>query len=197
MDLTAVGPVTSAVRALCAGFNGFGLDLHRALPAQGNTFISPLSIGAALAALLQGARGQTADELARVLGIQGTDEDTARAMAELRRILEPRSAEEESWNDGTQGWETVERETFRLSLATGLLVEEAYALHTAFCDALTEGFGAEFLSVTFANPGSTSSRFHDIDITNTTGGVSFITSAQVNGLLNNTGILTVQTGTLT
>ena len=158
MDITAVGPVSPAVRSLCDGFNGFGLDLHRALPAQGNTFISPLSIGTALTALLQGARGQTADELARVLGIQGTAEDTARAMAELRRILEPRSAKEESWNDGTQGWETVERETFRLSLATGLLVEEAYPLHTAFCDALTEGFGAEFLSVTFANPEETADR---------------------------------------
>jgi len=158
VDITAVGPVSPAVRSLCDGFNGFGLDLHRALPAQGNTFISPLSIGTALTALLQGARGQTADELARVLGIQGTAEDTARAMAELRRILEPRSAKEESWNDGTQGWETVERETFRLSLATGLLVEEAYPLHTAFCDALTEGFGAEFLSVTFANPEETADR---------------------------------------
>ena len=50
------------------------------------------------------------------------------------------------------------RETFRLSLATGLLVEEAYPLHTAFCDALTEAFGAEFLSVTFANPEETADR---------------------------------------
>ena len=41
MDLTAAGPVSSAVRALCDGFNGFGLDLHRKLPAGGNTFISP------------------------------------------------------------------------------------------------------------------------------------------------------------
>ncbi len=158
MDVTATGPVSPAVRSLCDGFNGFGLDLHRALPSEGNTFISPLSIGAALAALLPGARGQTADELARVLGIQGTAEDTALAMAELRIILEPRSAEEGSWNDGTQEWETVVRETFRLSLATGLFVEEAFPLHTAFCDALTEEFGAEFLSVTFAHPEETADR---------------------------------------
>ena len=84
MDLTAAGPVSSAVRSLCADFNGFGLDLHRGLPSGGNTFISPLGIGAALAALLQGARGQTATELARVLRLEGTAEDTARAMAELR-----------------------------------------------------------------------------------------------------------------
>ena len=92
-------PVSSAVRALCAGFNGFGLDLHRGLPSGGNTFISPLSLGAALAALILGARGQTAAELVRVLGLQGTAEDTARSMAELRRILEPRKTEEETWND--------------------------------------------------------------------------------------------------
>ena len=155
MDLTAAGPVSSAVRALCDGFNGFGLDLHRKLPAGGNTFISPLSIGAALAALLPGARGQTAAELVRVLRLQGTAEDTARAMAELRRILEPRRTEEETWNDETEAFETAVRETFRLSLATGLFVEEAYPLHTAFCDALTEAFGADFFSVTFANPEAT------------------------------------------
>ena len=158
MDLTAAGPVSSAVRALCAGFNGFGLDLHRGLPSVGNTFFSPLSIGAALAALLPGARGQTAAELVRVLGLQGTAEDTARSMAELRRILEPRRTEEESWNDETEAFETAVRETFRLSLATGLFVEEAYPLHTAFCEALTGAFGAEFFSVTFANPEETADR---------------------------------------
>ena len=158
MDLTAAGPVSSVVRSLCADFNGFGLDLHRGLPSGGNTFISPLSIGAALAALLQGARGQTAAELARVLRLEGTAEDTARAMAELRGILTPRKTVEEAWNDGREEFETAVRETFRLSLATGLLVEEAYPLHTAFCDALTEAFGAEFLSVTFANPEETADR---------------------------------------
>ena len=149
---------SSAVRALCAGFNGFGLDLHRGLPSGGNTFISPLSIGAALAALLPGARGQTAAELVRVLRLQGTAEDTARSMAELRRILEPRRTEEETWNDETGAYETALQETFRLSLATGLFVEEAYPLHTAFCDALTEGFGSELLSVAFANPEETADR---------------------------------------
>ena len=158
MDLTAAGPVSSAVRVLCDGFNDFGLDLHRALPSGGNTFISPLSVGAALAALLPGARGQTAAELARVLRLQGTAEDTAHAMAELRRILEPRRTEDETWNDDTEAYETALRETFRLSLATGLFVEEAYPLHTAFCDALTEAFGAEFFSVTFANPEETADR---------------------------------------
>ena len=116
MDLTAAGPVSSAVRSLCADFNGFGLDLHRGLPSGGNTFISPLSIGAALAALLQGARGQTATELARVLRLEGTAEDTARAMAELRGILTPRKTVEEAWNDETEEFETTVRETFRLSL---------------------------------------------------------------------------------
>ena len=158
MDLTAAGPASSGVRALCDGFNAFGLDLHRRLPSGGNTFISPLSIGAALAALLPGARGQTAAELVRVLGLEGTAEDTARSMAELLRILEPRRTEEETWNDESAAYETAVRESFWLSLATGLFVEEAYPVHTAFCDALTEAFGAEFLSVTFANPEETADR---------------------------------------
>ena len=158
MDLTAAGPVTSAVRSLCNGFNGFGLDLHRRLPAGGNTFISPLSIGAALAALLPGARGETAAELMRVLGVQHTTEETARAMGELRRILEPRITKEDIWNEETDAIESVSREVFRLSLATGLFVEEAYPLHTAFCGELTEAFGAEFFSVKFANAEATADR---------------------------------------
>ena len=158
VDLTAVAPVSSAVRSLCDGFNGLGLDLHRRLPSGGNTFISPLSIGAALAALLPGARGQTGAELARVLRVEGTTEDTARAMTELRRILEPRTIEEQTWSEENQALEFAERETFRLSLVTGLFVEEAYPLHTAFCDALSEAFGAEFFSVTFANAEETADR---------------------------------------
>jgi serpin B len=94
----------------------------------------------------------------RVLRLEGTAEDTARSMAELRRILEPRRTEEETWNDESAAYETAVRESFRLSLATGLFVEEAYPVHTAFCDALTEAFGAEFLSVTFANPEETADR---------------------------------------
>ncbi len=158
MDLTTAAPVSSAVRSLCDGFNGLGLDLHRRLPAGGNTFISPLSIGAALAALLPGARGQTAAELMRILRVEGTAEDTIRAMGELRKALEPRSVQDGSWNQETDEWEAFERETFRFSLATGLMVEEAYPLHTEFCDALTEGFGADFLSVAFANPVETADR---------------------------------------
>jgi serpin B len=158
MDTTAAGPVGSAVRSLCDGFNGFGLDLQRALPSGGNTCISPLSIGAALAALLPGARGETAAELMRVLRVQGTTADAAAAMTELRRILQPRIREEDIWNDETDTIERVEQETFRLSLATGLFVEEAYPLHTEFCDVLTESFGADFFSVTFANPQATADR---------------------------------------
>jgi serpin B len=158
MDLATAGPVSSTVRSLCDGFNGFGLAVQRGLPTEGNTFISPLSIGAALAALLPGARGETAAELAQILGIHGTAEDAARAMAELRGILEPRITEEDSWNEETNAWETVAQETFRLSLATGLFVEEAYLLHTAFCDVLTEKFGADFFSVKFANREETADR---------------------------------------
>ena len=176
MDLTAAGPVSSAVRALCVGFNDFGLDLHRRLPSGKNTFISPLSIGAALAALIPGARGQTAVELGQVLRLQGTAEDTARTMAELRRILEPRRTEDETWSDETQTFETAVRESFRLSLATGLFVEEAYPLHTAFCDALTEAFGADFLSVTFANPEETAVRVNTWVSENTEGRITDLVS---------------------
>ena len=158
MDHTASEPGNSAARSLCDGFNGFGFDLHRELPPEGNTFISPMSIGAALAILIPGARGETANELTRVLRVEGTADETAQAMAELLRVLEPRETEYETWNYETNAVEMVERESFRLSLATGLFVEELYPLHTAFCDALTEAFGAEFFSVTFADSEATADR---------------------------------------
>jgi serpin B len=161
MDLATTRPASPAVRSLCSGFNGLGLDLHRELPTGGNTFISPLSIGAALAALLPGSGGQTAAELVRVLRVQRTAGDTARTMAELLRALEPRRTDEETWNNETESIEIVGRETFRLSLATGLFVEEAFPLHTAFCDTLAEAFGADILSVAFADPEVTADRVNN------------------------------------
>jgi serpin B len=54
--------------ALVTANNEFGLDLYARLPGgQGNTFFSPFSVSSALAMTLAGARGATAEEMAKVL----------------------------------------------------------------------------------------------------------------------------------
>lgn len=60
----------------------FGASLHRALKAAGNTVFSPASVAAALKMALAGARGETADELARALHLASPD-DAAASLAEL------------------------------------------------------------------------------------------------------------------
>ncbi len=54
-------------RALANALNRFADDLHRELAANGPPTASPASIGIALAMLLPGARGSTADELNELL----------------------------------------------------------------------------------------------------------------------------------
>ena len=140
----------AAARALTRGFNDLGFGLHRRLPRNQNSFFSPLSIGSALAALLPGARGATAAEVAGLLGVTASSPDEIRAgSAELHERLAPRSVGEETWDDVTGDVRTVERESFRLSLATALFVLEAYPLVTEYCDALSDAFAADFFSVDF------------------------------------------------
>ena len=57
--------------ALVDGNNQFALDLYKKLAETetGNIFFSPYSISSALAMTYAGARGQTAEEMAKVLGI--------------------------------------------------------------------------------------------------------------------------------
>ncbi len=58
------------------GFNGLGFEVYRALRDETpNLVISPVSIALALAATWAGARAETADELARALGLTGTRDE--------------------------------------------------------------------------------------------------------------------------
>lgn len=57
------------MESLSRANSAFALDLYRAISAgspDGNLFFSPLSISAALSMVLLGARGATAEEMAKV-----------------------------------------------------------------------------------------------------------------------------------
>jgi serine protease inhibitor len=66
--------VTAASEAAVAAFDRFALELvQKSLTKKQNLLISPLSVYLALSMTLNGARGQTANEMVAVLGNQETD----------------------------------------------------------------------------------------------------------------------------
>ncbi len=137
--------------SLTAGFNQFGIDIQRRLDTHENTLLSPLSIGTALTAIYAGARGTTANEMAAVLHLREAPEVVGPCMTNLLATLAPRIGIIREW-DQDKNIRLVEREFYRLSLATALFVAEAYPLHTEFRGVLTNSFGAEFFSDPFASP---------------------------------------------
>lgn len=74
--------MTLTGRAAAGADAAFGTDLYRALRTRGSTVFSPASVASALKMALAGARGETADELARALHL-GAPGDAAASLAEL------------------------------------------------------------------------------------------------------------------
>jgi serpin B len=70
------------------GNTAFALDLYSRLRGQeGNLFFSPYSISTALAMTYAGARGETAEQMAKVLHLDGAPENVPSAFAALDREL--------------------------------------------------------------------------------------------------------------
>lgn len=77
----------TAISAAARADTRFGADLHRALATAGNTVFSPASVAAALKMTLAGARGETADELARALHLDAPG-DAAASLGELGALAD-------------------------------------------------------------------------------------------------------------
>jgi serpin B len=92
MSLTCTAPIRAAsadLQALGQGGAGFTLNLYHQMLAKekGNIFFSPYSISLALSLVLAGAKGETAQEMARALGLNLPPERLHPAMGELVRHL--------------------------------------------------------------------------------------------------------------
>ena len=112
---------------LVAGGNAFAIDLYRQLAAEpGNVVCSPYSVSAALAMTYAGARGDTAAEMAKVLGFTPLGERVHPAQADLERRLR---------GDGAKGQP-------EFSVANALWGQRGY------------GFRPEFLTLTQAHYGA-------------------------------------------
>lgn len=126
----------SAVADLVRGNTQFALDLYRVLfQADQNLFASPYSISLALAMTFAGARGDTADEMARVLRFPSGDVHAAfNALDQALR---------------SQGATVKEGERFRLHIANSIWGQKGFAFEAAFLDALAQYYGAGLRLVDF------------------------------------------------
>jgi serpin B len=132
MLLLAV-PCTAAARAPrltpAQSSGAFGLDLLRRLP-PGNLVFSPDSIETALAMAGEGARGQTAAQIARV-----THLPSPAAFVGLGALQADLALESAATAKG-------DPQAPRLAIANGLFVQEGFALQPQFLAGLQSGFGA-------------------------------------------------------
>jgi serpin B len=111
--------------AFAKGSNAFGVELYRRLKeGAGNRAFSPASVSTALAMAWGGARGETAQEIQRVLGLPGPP---AEAMRESGRLL----GELQSGGRGV---------TFRI--ANRLFGERSYRFEPSYLEATRAAYGA-------------------------------------------------------
>ena len=121
-----------------AASNSFGLDLYRVLSSStsgGNIFISPLSISLALTMTENGATGETAEEMARVLGHEGL------ALDEINQSYAGLMAELEG-----------EIDQVLLDIANSLWARRGLEFKRSFLERTRTSFGAEFRTLDFSEP---------------------------------------------
>lgn len=125
-------PPADVTRPLARSSNAFGFDVLRALaPSKGNLAISPASISIALAMTWTGARGTTADEMRKVLHVEGAPDSVA-----------------ETWGAWTRGLESSSRAvTFRT--ANRLYGESSYTFEAPYVEKTAAAFGAPLERVDF------------------------------------------------
>src|SRR5262245_36657873 len=109
--------------------NAFGIDLWRRLPRSGNQAFSPMSVTSALAMIVDGAMGETADELRQVMRLEGP---TARAIESAGRLCATL---------------TNARQPFTLRIANRLFGEATFVFEAPFLAAGKAAFGAPLETV--------------------------------------------------
>ncbi|MGO9600723.1 MAG: serpin family protein [Isosphaeraceae bacterium] len=120
---------------LVEGNSRFALDLYQKLRDQpGNLFFSPNSISTALAMTYAGARGETAEQMARVLHFPVPQDQLPEAFAELLRELRPQAA----------------KPGFQLDVANRLWGQQGYHFMADFLAITRNFYHAELAEVDFA-----------------------------------------------
>ena len=131
-------PVDSAARDVAPSYVGFGFDLYRTILADKggmNNFISPASIGFALAMTYNGAGGATAQAMASVLGFTGMS---------LGQVNGADSALIAKTNEEIKGVE--------LSVANSLWAQRGINFKKDFLERNARSYGARIETLDFLSP---------------------------------------------
>jgi serpin B len=124
-----------------AATNAFGLDLYRQLRTEGeNLFFSPASLAYALSMTGVGARGQTADEMDRVLHLPGDDAQVAAGFGGLMTSL------------------TAANKQVTLSLANRLYGQRGFGFSPEYLALLDRHYGAGLEQLDFGADPETARR---------------------------------------
>lgn len=119
--------------AIATGNNGFAIELYRSL-GSGNLFFSPYSISSALAMTYAGAKGKTADQMAKALNFKSLGEELHRGYSNLTSLLNAKG----------------EKGDFNLSVANALWAQKDYGFLDSFVDLVRQSYGADLNRVDFA-----------------------------------------------
>ncbi len=126
------------VARVVRGNNAFAFDLYNKIApeADGNVIYSPYSVSTALAIAYAGARGRTAEEMARVMRFDPPDETLHPAMGQLVDDLNSQGGRD-----------------YKLVVANRLWGQRDYKFLDSYVDLVKSSYGGGFESVDFAgNP---------------------------------------------
>src|SRR5271157_958384 len=140
--LVTVATIGTVVRAeegrmssIVEGNSQFAVDLYGKLRNQpGNLFFSPSSISTALAMTYAGARGETAEQMARVLHFPAPQDKLPEAFAALHTALRP----------------VAEKPGYRLHVANRLWGQQGYHFLPDFLAVTRDFYHAELAQVDFS-----------------------------------------------
>jgi serpin B len=123
------------VAGVAKGNNAFAVDLYGKLRERpGNLFLSPYSISTALAMTYAGARGETAEQMARTLHFGGPAEELHRSFERLSKQI---------------GGEGEEKRPYQLSVANALWGQEGDPFRPEFLELVEKHYGAGLRRVDF------------------------------------------------
>jgi serpin B len=130
--------------ALAEAERDFGTALYEVLAAgEGNLVMSPASIHIALLMAFAGAEGETADEMAEVLGVSDIVADRLHdAVNALDQLLESYNYEQEPLPDGTE-------QKVVLSIVNALWGQGGFGFEADYLDLLASRYGAGMHVVDF------------------------------------------------
>lgn len=130
---TPAAPPSTELTELVNGNTMFAFDLYRQLREDSsNLFFSPYSISMALAMTYAGARGDTAEEMARAMQFYLPQEELHPAFNYVDQLLASRGAGAEGKDD----------EGFRLNVVNAIWGQKGYSFMSGYLDVLARNYGA-------------------------------------------------------